>query len=366
MEKRYQVFVSSTFRDLVNERQEVMQALLELDCIPAGMELFPAADDDQWTLIKRVIDDCDYYIVVVAGRYGSIGPDGKSYTQMEYEYAVDSGKPVIAFLHKDPSTLPASACEDEPELREKLGEFRELTQKKMVRFWVNAQDLGSVVSRSLIKLIKTNPAIGWVKADNVPDRSASEEMLDLRKQIERLESELQKARTTAPAGTESFSQGSDVVELGFSFTVQKQGKYGWVHDASYRHSFEVTWNKLFSFVSPTLLDECSDEQLKQSLDEFVQHANYESLAKVDILKDKRLLNFELDEQAYSTVKVQLLALGLIAKGKKRRSVQDSSSYWCLESYGESVMLKLRAIRKPGYEDEEAEPLLSNKPMEPTE
>lgn len=72
MEKKYQVFVSSTYQDLQKERQEVMQALLELDCIPVGMELFPAADDDQWTLIKGLISDCDYYVLIVAGRYGSI------------------------------------------------------------------------------------------------------------------------------------------------------------------------------------------------------------------------------------------------------------------------------------------------------
>ena len=76
--KKYQVFVSSTYVDLVPERQEIMNALLELDCIPAGMELFPAADEDQWSLIKGVIDECDYYIVVIGGRYGSLGPDGIS------------------------------------------------------------------------------------------------------------------------------------------------------------------------------------------------------------------------------------------------------------------------------------------------
>ena len=66
-DKRYQVFVSSTFHDLERERQEVMHALLELDCMPAGMELFPAANESQWNLIKKVIDDCDYYILIVAG-----------------------------------------------------------------------------------------------------------------------------------------------------------------------------------------------------------------------------------------------------------------------------------------------------------
>lgn len=83
MEKRYQVFVSSTYQDLQEERQEVMHALLELDCIPAGMELFPAANESQWSLIKRVIEDCDYYVLILGGRYGSCGPDGLSYTEME-------------------------------------------------------------------------------------------------------------------------------------------------------------------------------------------------------------------------------------------------------------------------------------------
>ena len=92
MEKRFQVFVSSTFTDLVDERRAVIQALLELNCIPAGMELFPASSDEQWTVIQRVIDDCDYYLVIVAGRYGSIDAGGINYTEKEYDYAVASGK----------------------------------------------------------------------------------------------------------------------------------------------------------------------------------------------------------------------------------------------------------------------------------
>ena len=81
MEKRYQVFVSSTFADLKEERRRVMQALMEMDCIPAGMELFPAADEEQWVFIRRVIDDCDYYLLIVGGRYGSVTPEGVSYAE---------------------------------------------------------------------------------------------------------------------------------------------------------------------------------------------------------------------------------------------------------------------------------------------
>ncbi|KAB8066887.1 DUF4062 domain-containing protein [Janthinobacterium violaceinigrum] len=115
MDKRYQVFISSTYSDLTEERKEIMQALLELDAIPAGMELFPAADEDQWTLIKKVIDDCDYYLIVVAGRYGSIGPDKISYTEMEFRYAKESGKPIIGFIHKEPEKIAVGLTESSEE-----------------------------------------------------------------------------------------------------------------------------------------------------------------------------------------------------------------------------------------------------------
>src|SRR3972149_6915406 len=106
MEKRYQVFVSSTYTDLKEERQHVIKALMEVNCIPSGMELFPAADEEQWAFIKRVIDDCDYYLLIIGGRYGSVTSEGISYTEMEYEYALKIGQPILAFLHGNPDELP--------------------------------------------------------------------------------------------------------------------------------------------------------------------------------------------------------------------------------------------------------------------
>ena len=107
MDKRYQVFVSSTFADLKEERQALMQSLLQLDHFPAGMELFPAANEDQWTLIKGVIDDSDYYVIVIGGRYGSTTAEGVSYTEMEFDYAIQAKKPVLAFVHNKPDEIPS-------------------------------------------------------------------------------------------------------------------------------------------------------------------------------------------------------------------------------------------------------------------
>lgn len=171
-----------------------MHALLELDCIPSGMELFPAANEDQWTLIKKVIAECDYYLVISGGRYGSLGPAGQSYTEMEYRYAIELGKPVIAFLHRDPMQLAAARTEQSEEGRKSLSAFREVLQKRMCKSWTTPAELGSVVSRSLVRLIKTNPAVGWVRTNEAFDSEAAAEILRLKKTIESLELKLQQAR----------------------------------------------------------------------------------------------------------------------------------------------------------------------------
>jgi hypothetical protein len=97
MEKRYQVFVSSTDEDSQEARREVVQALLSLKRMPTGMEPFPARDDDSAEALRRFISERDYYVVIVAGRYGSTLPNGKTYTEMAYDFATEPKLPVLAF-----------------------------------------------------------------------------------------------------------------------------------------------------------------------------------------------------------------------------------------------------------------------------
>lgn len=156
VERREQVFVSSTYVDLTEERHEVIQTLLEADCIPAGMELFPASDEDRWSLIRRVIDDCDYYIVIVGGRYGSVDPaGGLSYTEMEFDYATERGIPILGFLHGDPGKIEASKSELDVDARTQLEAFREKVAQRMVKFWTSPQDLGGAIAKSLIQGART-------------------------------------------------------------------------------------------------------------------------------------------------------------------------------------------------------------------
>jgi hypothetical protein len=79
-DKRYQVFISSTYEDLKEERRAVEQTIIRAGDFPVGMEAFPAADEEQFEFIKTIISQCDYYVLIVAGRYGTLAPDVKSYT----------------------------------------------------------------------------------------------------------------------------------------------------------------------------------------------------------------------------------------------------------------------------------------------
>jgi hypothetical protein len=341
IEKKYQVFVSSTYTDLLEERQEIMQALLELDCIPAGMELFPAANEDQWSLIKGVIDDCDYYVVVIGGRYGSIGPDGLSYTEMEYRYAIETGKPVIAFLHKDPESISKKHSEKTEEGLKKLEEFKTLVQKKMCKFWSTPQELGSVVSRSLISLQRKNPGIGWVRGNLIPSKDASLEILALKKEIESYQEKLSEARTQAPVGSESFSQGSDLIEIHYSF---EYGERSYGADA-YEGTFNISWDEIFYVVSPLMIDEISNRGLKTALDNFVSNNRHPELIKQKKFKELNIYRISMVSDDFQTIKVQLRALGLMNKSEKSRSVKDTGTYWGLTLYGDEIMTKLRAIKK---------------------
>ncbi len=340
MEKRYQVFVSSTYQDLQEERQEVMHALLELDCIPSGMELFPAANESQWSLIKKVIDDCDHYVLILGGRYGSCGPDGLSYTEMEYRYALSIGKPTVAFLHKDPGTIQANRCESTKEGKEKLATFRSFVEEKLCKYWSTPAELGSVVSRSLIQLIRTTPAVGWVRADELPTKDATLELLKLRQRVEDLQSELGRARTTAPKGSENLAQGEELHPLNHSFR-SRNSRYEY---CNYTGIFKTTWNKIFGVLAPLMINEADDYVLKSAMDNFVRDQTIEGLYRKESLQQCELSNFELSDTDFQTIKVQLRALGLIAKSEKTRSIKDTNTYWTLTPYGDEVMTRLRAIK----------------------
>jgi len=165
----YSVFVSSTYEDLREERAAVQKALLQLKCMPIGMEFFGSADEGTWEFIKRQIEDCDYYVVIVAGKYGSTAEDGLSYTEKEYDYAREIKKPVLGFVHGNRGGITRDKTEDDPQKRAKLETFIEKVGKSPVSFFTATDDLATKVTVSFVNLRDERPAVGFIRTDRVPE-----------------------------------------------------------------------------------------------------------------------------------------------------------------------------------------------------
>jgi hypothetical protein len=196
---KYQVFISSTYGDLKEEREAVTWAILKARHIPVGMENFTSSNDRGWQTIKRVIDDSDYYVLIMAGRYGSVDETTqKSWTQHEYEYALSKGIPVLGFIRND-STITADKMEKSQELREKLQYFvQQVKDKHLVTPWLQKQDLVDSVSAGLRNHIDddedNNPRPGWYRGDAIPSAAALEEFARLSTENARLQKELEEFR----------------------------------------------------------------------------------------------------------------------------------------------------------------------------
>jgi len=284
------------------------------------MELFPASDETQWELIRRVIDDCDYYIVVVGGRYGSVDAAGISYTEREYDYAMSRGMPVLGFVHGEPDAIPAGKTELEADGRRKLEAFRQKVQSRMCKIWGSPEELGGAVSRSIVQAMKRTPGEGWVKARHA---ASAEVVNDLRGQIDDLQRQLAEARIRPPVSAEGLASGADVFRLGYTTSLYR--KQGYV---------DLSWDEIIAILGPSMIQEASDPQLRQQLARKI----------IDTNKIDRTDRVVLTEEHFQTIKVQLLALGVMQKSVKKRAVSDTETYWALTAFGEHYTMTLKAIK----------------------
>lgn len=162
MKTRYQIFISSTYEDLKEERQKVMEVILNMGHFPIGMELFDADDEEQWVQIRQAIDDSDIYILILGQRYGSITKNNISYTEKEYNYAKSRNMPILSFIINDDVPLKKGSY-DLNEKAQKLEKFKSRVKKKSCAFWSDKNELGLKVSQALQKKISNINTLGWVK-----------------------------------------------------------------------------------------------------------------------------------------------------------------------------------------------------------
>lgn len=198
MDKKLQVFVSSTYTDLIEERQAAVQAILDAGHIPAGMELFKAGNESQLKTIYKWIDESDVYMLILGGRYGSVEKkSGLSYTELEYKYALFKNIPVFAVVLSDSFlTLKINSLGlknvTEQIAPDKYQTFKSLVMSKIIREVNDCKDIKLAVHSTLNEFINEYDLIGWVRNNynNKIFTTLLEENKSLRLKTQQLQNQL--------------------------------------------------------------------------------------------------------------------------------------------------------------------------------
>ncbi|WP_340537878.1 DUF4062 domain-containing protein [Nocardioides sp. GXZ039] len=100
------VFVSSTMKDLANERAAVVQELLRLNYEPVNAEGILPTGGGSWAVIADELKDCDIVVLVLGESYGWVPTSGpyadsdQSVTEIEYREAIRLELPVLPFFKR--------------------------------------------------------------------------------------------------------------------------------------------------------------------------------------------------------------------------------------------------------------------------
>lgn len=325
MQKKYQVFVSSTFRDLIDERQDTMKSILDLGHIPAGMEGFPAMDVEQLKYIKKIIDECDYYILILGARYGSVDSEGVSFTEREYLYAVEAGKTVLAFVHSNTDVLPPEKADSDPRTVQRLSEFKhEVMRGRLVHNWHDRDSLKYGVFKSLVAAFDEQPAVGWIRAS----AAASEDLLGqinaLRIRNDELESRLSHLQSQLSPAIDDIAPLDSKYEIRYTYTLNGTTRNG---------SVNLTWRQIFVAVGPELVQAHSPAKISTAIQRYARENDFVS-------RYVKLL--DSDEHQ---IKVQLAAYGLIDNYVAPNTSGGHVEWVKMTEMGKRVLLETMVVKK---------------------
>ena len=165
LDKRYQVFITTSGSEMQPERIILAQTLVGMGFFSWGLEQRTPLST---AFARRQIDDCDYVILLLGSKYGEQSVSGVGYMHLEYIYAVTKQKPIIVFMHDDPDARELCLHDDKAELREKFKEFRKLLQNEVDQVFTyrTMRDLEMAVRLNMTQMLERYPVSGWVRPQN--------------------------------------------------------------------------------------------------------------------------------------------------------------------------------------------------------
>ena len=281
MKKKYTVFISSTYIDLKEERKKVLDVVLKSDFIPIGMEYFNAADEEQFSVIKKLIDDSDFYVLIIGGRYGSTHPiTNISYTEMEYDYAIEKGVPVLVFECNNVALL--SDDKKDSDLTA-LNDFKMKAKQKdagnrMAQMWTTHEELMAGVIIALNNAVKDHNRPGWIRGSEAYEWEAL-------------------------AKTKIDAKKLGEIKVSFDYSTQNMQNGNWA-----KGSITATLDEVFKSIAIKVIGSVTPREVGQI---FIE------IARTTMKKHAPLWTMGICDTAISGIMSQLIALKLFELDKEK-------------------------------------------------
>lgn len=295
LDKRYQVFISTSGSEMQPERIILSQTLVGMGFFSWGLE---QRNPLSTAFARRQIDDCDYVVILLGSQYGEQSVSGVGYMHLEYIYAVTKQKPIIVFMHDDPTSREPSLHDAKAELREKFNDFRKLLQNEVDQVFTyrSLRDLEMAVRLNMPQMLERYPVTGWVRPQNA--QALHDEIDQLKARIAQMEAEAGKREPDPFLSLPKVSM-HEIFSFEYRMHAYQDGNF-----KELKIQKKLTWAELLAILGSTFVNPTPEEFFSKRLNEYLNETGLED-ARIEMPRAHAVARAQMNIRALHSLKMQM-------------------------------------------------------------
>lgn len=323
LDTRYQIFISTSGRDMQPERMVLSQTLVGMSFFAWGLEHRTPLTT---TLARRQIDECDYVILLLGSQYGEQAISGVSYLSLEYEYALSQAKPIIVFMHEQPENREIDLQETHPQLKDKFLAFRKklLHEAEHIFYFKTPRELELAVRLNIPLMVEQYGGQGWVPTHQA--HHLEDEIKLLKSKISQLEQ-----RVTEPSTQLNEVAPQDIFAFEYQIRAFQDGNF-----KELKRQRQMTWSQLLSVLAKRFETAMPEENFAACLNEYLNQAGLED-ARQELPRAHAVACAQINHKALFRIKNQMQSQGWIVPTQ----TEQSYGLWKLTTKAQKILLSYK-------------------------
>ena len=323
LDTRYQIFISTSGRDMQPERMVLSQTLVGMGFFAWGLEHRTPLTT---TLARRQIDECDYLILLLGSQYGEQSISGVSYLSLEYEYALSQAKPIIVFMHEQPENREIDLQETHPQLKDKFLTFRKklLHEAEHIFYFKTPRELELAVRLNIPLMVEQHMGQGWVPAHQA--QQLEDEIKLLKSKILQLEQ-----RVIEPSIQLNEVAPQDIFAFEYQIQAFQDGNF-----KELKRQRQMTWSQLLSVLAKRFETAMPEENFAACLNEYLNQAGLED-ARQELPRAHAVACAQINHKALFRIKNQMQSQGWIVPTQ----TEQSYGLWKLTTKAQKILLSYK-------------------------